>query len=70
MWTLVLLLDLLWRKNFLRFVAGWVLIMAFFLYCFVHEAFDQPRPVQTVVVPNAERQPVEPVRTLTSTPKH
>jgi hypothetical protein len=70
MWTLVLLLNLLGRKNFLRLLAGWMLIMAFFLYCFVHEAFDQPRPVQTVVLPNAERQPVEPVRALTSTPKH
>ena len=44
MWILVLLLDLLGRKNFLRFLAGWALIMLFFLYCFVHEAFDQPRP--------------------------
>lgn len=70
MWTLVLLLDLLGRKNFLRFVAGWIIIMAFFLYCFVHEAFDQPRPMQTVVVLNAERQAMEPVRALTSTPKH
>jgi len=50
MWTLVLLLNLLGRKNFLRLLAGWMLIMAFFLYCFVHEAFDQPRPVQTVVL--------------------
>jgi len=47
-----------------------MLIMAFFLYCFVHEAFDQPRPMQTVVVSDAERRPVEPVRALTSTPKH
>jgi hypothetical protein len=69
MWTLVLLLDLLGRKNFLRLLAGWMLIMAFLLYCFVHEAFDRPRPVQTVAVPNAERQ-VEPVRAWTSTPKH
>jgi hypothetical protein len=41
MWILVLLLDLLGRKNFLRFLAGWALIMLFFLYCFVYEAFDQ-----------------------------
>ena len=47
MWILVLLLNLLGRKNFLRFLAGWMLIMAFFLYCFVHEAFDQPWPTQT-----------------------
>src|SRR5712692_6122667 len=44
MWVLVLLLNLLGRKNFLRFLAGWMLIMVFFLYCFVHDAFDQPRP--------------------------
>ena len=37
MWVLVLLLNLLGRKNFLRFLAGWMLIMAFFLYCFVHK---------------------------------
>lgn len=42
MWALVLLVNLLGRKNFLRFLAGWVLIMAFFPYCFVHDAFDQP----------------------------
>ncbi|MGA2602020.1 MAG: hypothetical protein ABSH09_34070 [Bryobacteraceae bacterium] len=41
MWILVLLLDLLGRKKFLRFLAGWALIMLFFLYCFVYEAFDQ-----------------------------
>jgi hypothetical protein len=35
MWILVLLLDLLGRKNFLRFVAAWMLIMAFFLYCLI-----------------------------------
>ena len=70
MWTLVLLLNLLGRKNFLRFVAGWMLIMAFFLYCFVHEAFDQPRPMQTAAVPDAERRPVEPVRALSATPRH
>ncbi len=46
MWVLVLLLNLLGRKNFLRFLAGWMLIMVFFLYCFVHDAFDQPRPSQ------------------------
>jgi hypothetical protein len=34
-------LDLLGRKNVLRFLAGWALVMLFFLYCFVHEAFDQ-----------------------------
>jgi hypothetical protein len=50
MWTLVLLLDLLGPKKFLRFVAGSMLIMLFFLYCFVHEAFDRPKPMQRSVV--------------------
>lgn len=50
MWILVLLLNLLGRKNFLRFFAAWMLIMAFFLYCFVHEAFDQPM-AQRIAVP-------------------
>lgn len=49
MWIVVLLLDLLGRKNFIRFLAGWLLIMAFFLYCFVHDAFDQPTSRQIVV---------------------
>ena len=40
MWVLALLLNLVGPKNFLRFLAGLILIMAFFLYCFVHEAFD------------------------------
>jgi len=44
MWALVLMLDLLGPKKFLRFLAGSMLIMLFFLYCFVHEAFDRPRP--------------------------
>jgi len=35
MWMLVLLLNLLGRKNFLRFLGAWMLIMAFFLYCLV-----------------------------------
>lgn len=46
MWALVLLLNLLGPKNFLRFLAGFLVIMAFFLYCFVHEAFEQPKPAQ------------------------
>ncbi len=44
MWVLVLLLDLMGPKKFLRFLAGTMLIMLFFLYCFVHDAFDYPRP--------------------------
>jgi hypothetical protein len=66
MWILVLLLNLLGRKNFLRFLAGWMLIMAFFLYCFVHDAFDQPWPTQHVAAPQIERRPVEPVSASTS----
>jgi hypothetical protein len=66
MWILVLLLNLLGRKNFLRFLAGWMLIMAFFLYCFVHDAFDQPRPTQRVNAPHMERRPVEQVSASTS----
>jgi hypothetical protein len=68
MWILVLLLNLLGRRNFLRFLAGWMLIMAFFLYCFVHDAFDQPGPTQRVVVPHMERRPVEPESALTPEP--
>ncbi len=60
MWILVLLLDLLGRKNFLRFVAGWVVIMLFFLYCFVHEAFDQPRPTQRAMIPHVQPPLVKP----------
>ena len=50
MWILVLLLNLPGRKRFLQFLAGWVLIMLFFLYCFVHEAFDQPGPTQRAMI--------------------
>jgi len=35
MWIVILLLDLLGRKNFLRLLAAWMLIMAFFLYCLI-----------------------------------
>jgi hypothetical protein len=58
MWILVFLLDFLGRKNFLRFLAGWVLIMFFFLYCFVHEAFDQPRPTQGAMIPHLQSSAV------------
>jgi hypothetical protein len=62
MWILVFLLDFLGRKNFLRFLAGWVMIMLFFLYCFVHEAFDQPRPTQRAMMPKIERPAVNPAQ--------
>ena len=59
MWTLIFLLNLLGRKNFLRFLAGWMLIMLFFLYCFVHEAFDQPTPpMPTRAVVHIQRWPL------------
>ena len=61
MWILILLMNLLGRKNFLRFLAAWMLIMAFFLYCFVHEAFDQPTPTQRVAAPHMEQPSAEPV---------
>lgn len=68
MWIFVLLLNLLGRKNFLRFLACWMLIMAFFLYCFVHEAFDQPRPTQRVASPHIGGRPLE--RVLASKAEH
>ena len=48
MWVLVLLLDLMGPKNFLRFLAGTMLIMLFFLYCFVHDAFDHPANARAI----------------------
>ena len=68
MWILVFLLNLLGPKRFLRYLAGWMLLMLFFLYCFVHEGFDQPRPTQRVVVPHMQRPPAKPVPV--STPEH
>jgi hypothetical protein len=62
MWVLVLLLDLMGPKKFLRFLAGTMLIMLFFLYCFVHEGFDQPRPTQRGMMPKIERPAVNPAR--------
>jgi len=59
MWILVFLLNLLGRKNFLRFLAGWVLIMLFFLYRFVHEAFDQPRTTKLSMIPHVQHPTVE-----------
>jgi len=68
MWVLVLLLNLLGRKNFLRFLAGWMLMVAFFLYCFVHEAFDQLRPTKRVAIPHMQRPPLKPMPA--SSPEH
>ena len=63
MWFAVLLFNLLGRKLFLRFLGGWALIMLFFLYCFVHEGFDQPRQTQRLVAPHMHHPPVAPVPT-------
>ena len=59
MWVAVLLFNLLGRKLFLRFLGGWVLIMLFFLYCFVHEAFDQPGLTQRTMIQKIERTAVK-----------
>ena len=67
MWALVLL-NLLGPKNFLRFTAGWMLIMAFFLCCFVHEAFDQPKSVQRSIISQPGRRFVKPLPA--SIPEH
>ena len=56
MWIWLLLLNLLGRRNFLRFLGGWMLIMLFFLYCFVHEAFDQPISAQRTPARHMERR--------------
>jgi hypothetical protein len=50
MWVLVLRLDLMGPKKFLRFLAGTILIMLFFLYCFVHDAFDHPRSTPRPII--------------------
>jgi hypothetical protein len=68
MWVFVFLLNLLGRKKFLQFLAGWVLIMLFFLYCFVHEAFDQPRPTQRAMIPHVQHPLVKPASA--SGPEH
>jgi len=44
MWILLMLLELLGPKKFLGFLVGSALVTLFFLYSFVHEAFDQPTP--------------------------
>jgi hypothetical protein len=45
-----------------------VLIMLFFLYCFVHEAFDQPGPTQRAMIPHMQRPAAKTVPA--STPEH
>jgi hypothetical protein len=58
--VLVLLLNLMGPKRFLRFLAGGMLMMLFFLYCFVHEAFDQPSATQRSMVSQTARKAVKP----------
>jgi hypothetical protein len=58
MWVFVLLLNLLGRKNFMRFLGAWMLIMMFFLYCFVHDAFDQP--MRPMMIQQMQHRPVKP----------
>ena len=58
MWVFVLLLNLLGQKNFMRFLGAWMLIMMFFLYCFVHDAFDQP--MRPMMVQQIQRRPGNP----------
>ena len=61
MWSFALfMLTLLGRKNFFRYLAGWSLIMLFFLYCFVHDAFDQPRPTLRGTNTTVQRPIVKP----------
>ena len=66
MWVLVLLLDLMGPKKFVRFLAGWVVITLFFLYCFVHDAFDHPRPTPGSMISQTGRRSV--IRPLFSIP--
>jgi hypothetical protein len=42
----------------MRFLGAWMLIMMFFLYCFVHDAFDQP--MRPMMVEQTQRRPVNP----------
>lgn len=59
MWVLLLLLEFLGPKRFLRFLVGSALVTLFFLYCFVHEAFDQPQSlVQSRTVVHVQRWPL------------
>ena len=59
MWALVLL-NLLEPKNFCDSALVWMLIMAFFLCCFVHEAFDQPKSLQHSIISQPGRRFVSP----------
>jgi hypothetical protein len=58
MWVLLLLVEFLGPKKFLRFVVGSTLVTLFLLYCFVHEAFDQPTPMPSRTVVHIQRWPL------------
>jgi hypothetical protein len=67
MWVLVLLLDLMGPKKFVRFLAGWVVITLFFLYCFVHDAFDHPRPgLRSMISQTGRRSVIRPLFSIPS----
>jgi hypothetical protein len=42
MWMQLLFWAIMGPKHFRGFVIVWLLAMAFFFLCFVHEAFDRP----------------------------
>ena len=58
MWVLLLLVEFLGPKKFLRFLVGSTLITLFLLYCFVHEAFDQPTQMPSRTVVHIQRWPL------------
>ena len=59
MWILLMLLELVGPKKFLRFLVGSALVTLFFLNSFVHEAFDQPTPpMPTRTVVHIQRWPL------------
>jgi len=66
MWALVLL-NLLRPKN-CDSALVWMLIMAFFLCCFGHEAFDQPKSLQRSIISQPGRRFVKP--SPASIPEH
>jgi len=47
MWRQLLFWAIMGPRHFRRFVVLWLLAMAFFFYCFVHEAFEGRRAMQT-----------------------
>jgi hypothetical protein len=61
MWVLVLLLDLMGPKKFLRYLAGTMLIVLFFLYYFVHDAFDHPRPTPRPIISQTGPRSIRPL---------